>query len=153
MDFINSRTRTITEMALDGLYERQKALASNTANVLTPNYQRKDVEFEAQIQHAIKMADEREQERLQNSKMFVENPAEALKKFDPAREAFFSQNKIDENYKPTVVTDFVGQNHEGNNVSLENEMMQTAKTGTQYTILSTLLGRSFDGLEQVIKGQ
>ena len=72
MDFINSRTRTITEMALDGLYERQKALASNTANVLTPNYQRKDVEFEAQIQHAIKMADEREQERLQNSKMFVE---------------------------------------------------------------------------------
>lgn len=153
MDFINSRTRTITEMALDGLYERQKALASNTANVLTPNYQRKDVEFEAQIQNAIKMADEKEATKLRNTQEYVENPVEALKKFDPAREAFMSQQKLDEGYNPMVVTDFSGLNQEGNNISLENEMMQTAKTGTQYTILSTLIGKSFDGLQQVIKGQ
>ena len=61
--------------------------------------------------------------------------------------------QIDEGYVPMAVTDYTGLNHEGNNVSLENEMMQTAKTGTQYTILSTLLGKSFDGLQQVIKGQ
>lgn len=152
MDFINSRTRTITEMALNGLYERQKALASNTANVLTPNYQRKDVEFEAQLQNAIKLADEKEATKLRSTQEYLENPKEAIKKYDPAREAFMSQ-QIDEGYVPMAVTDYTGLNHEGNNVSLENEMMQTAKTGTQYTILSTLLGKSFDGLQQVIKGQ
>ena len=79
MDFINSRTRTITEMALNGLYERQKALASNTANVLTPNYQRKDVEFEAQLQNAIKLADEKEATKLRSTQEYLENPKEIKK--------------------------------------------------------------------------
>ena len=42
---------------------------------------------------------------------------------------------------------------DGNNVNLEAEMMDEAKTGTQYTILSNLMARSFRGLESVIKGQ
>ena len=35
----------------------------------------------------------------------------------------------------------------------EAEMMDEAKTGTQYTILATLMSRSYQGLQSVIKGQ
>lgn len=137
-------------MALDGLYERQKAIASNTANALTPNYRRKEVEFEAQLQKKIQEYDYQEEVKVDNSNLYRENPAEALKKFDIAQMMFRDEN---EQYAPTVREDTYGLDGNGNNVSLEREMMQTAKTGTQYTILTTLLGSSFDQLEQVIKGQ
>lgn len=150
MDFLDTRTRTITGMALDGLYERQKAIASNTANALTPNYRRKEVEFEAQLQKKIQEYDYQEEVKIDNSNLYRENPAEALKKFDIAQMMFRDEN---EQYAPTVREDTYGLDGNGNNVSLEREMMQTAKTGTQYTILTTLLGSSFDQLEQVIKGQ
>ena len=42
---------------------------------------------------------------------------------------------------------------DGNNVNLEAEMMDEAKTGTQYTILATLMSRSYQGLQSVIRGQ
>ncbi len=150
MDFLDTRTRTITGMALDGLYERQKAIASNTANALTPNYRRKEVEFEAQLQKKIDEYDYQERVKVENSNLYMENPAEALKRFDMAQMMFQEEN---EPFIPALKEDSSGLDGNGNNVSLEREMMQTAKTGTQYTILSTLLGNSFDGLESVIKGQ
>ncbi len=36
----------ITKLAMDGLMVRQKAITANIANVMTPDYQRKDVKFE-----------------------------------------------------------------------------------------------------------
>ena len=39
----------------------------------------------------------------------------------------------------------------GNNVNVEAEMMDMAKTGIQYNILSTLEGKMFQGLSDVIK--
>lgn len=150
MDFLDTRTRTITGLALDGLYERQKAIASNTANALTPNYHRKEVEFEAQLQKKIQEYDYREEVKVDNSNLYRENPAEALKRFDMAQMMFREES---EPFVPMLKEDTSGLDGNGNNVSLEREMMQTAKTGTQYTILSTLLGNSFDSLEQVIKGQ
>ena len=50
MDFTSSNKIEITKLALDGLYERQRAIAANTANVNTPNYQRKDVVFEEYVE-------------------------------------------------------------------------------------------------------
>ena len=53
MDFTSSNKIEITKLALDGLYERQRAIAANTANVNTPNYQRKDVVFEDKLNEII----------------------------------------------------------------------------------------------------
>ena len=92
----------------------------------------------------------REEVKVENSNLYRENPAEALKKFDMAQMMFREES---EPFIPAVREDLNGLDGNGNNVSLEREMMQTAKTGTQYTILSTLLSNSFNGLEQVIKGQ
>ena len=153
MDLINNRTREIAALALNGLYERSRAISANTVNATTPGYQRKDVAFEDQIQHMIEREDLKEQLKAQNSRKMVENPAEALKKQDPAQIAFL-RSSVNNNFEPEVLMDFSDPiSADGNNVNLEAEKMDEAKTGTQYTILATLMSRSFQSLQSVIKGQ
>ena len=55
MDFLTSRAMNVTKLALDGLMMRQQAIASNTANVMTPDYQRKDIVFEDQLQKMLEL--------------------------------------------------------------------------------------------------
>lgn len=153
MDLINSRTRDIAALALDGLYERSKAISANTVNATTPGYQRKDVAFEDQIQRMIEREDLKEKIKLENSQVFAKNPLEALKSQDPAQIAFL-RSDVNDNFAPEVLMDYCDPiSADGNNVNIEVEMMDEAKTGTQYTILATLVGRSFKGMESVIKGQ
>ncbi len=152
MNFIESRTRNIAELALDGLYERSKAIASNTANALTPGYQRKDVLFEGQLRNIIQDENLKEQVKLENTARVQKNPAELLKQSDPAQIAFLTRNSA-ESYKPEVLTDVSDSDSQDNNVIIEYEMTDAAKTGTQYAIVSNLLSKSFQGLERVIKGQ
>ena len=62
-----------------------------------------------------------------------------------------SQNSFD-GYKPEIIRDYSGVNPEtGNNVNIESEMMDMAKVGIQYNTLSTLQGKMFQGLLDVIK--
>ena len=59
-----------------------------------------------------------------------------------------------ENYKPQYVADiYNGSNIYGNNVELEREMMDLAKTGQQYLVMSTLERRQFANLRNAIQGQ
>lgn len=153
MDLINSRTRDIAALALDGLYERSKAISANTVNATTPGYQRKDIAFEDQIQKMIEREDLKDKIKIENSKKITENPLEALKKQDPAQIAFL-RSGVNNNFEPELLMDNSDPiSADGNNVNLEAEMMDEAKTGTQYTILATLMSRSFQGLQSVIKGQ
>lgn len=152
MDIVNNRTRDIAELALNGLYERSKAISANTVNATTPGYQRKDVAFEDQIAHIIDRENRKEQIKIENSKNYMENPVEALKKVDPAKIAFL-RSDLNNNFTPEVLIDNSDPiSNDGNNVNLEAEMMDEAKTGTQYTILSNLMSRSFQQLKEVIKG-
>ncbi|GBF22695.1 flagellar basal-body rod protein FlgB [Candidatus Gastranaerophilus sp. (ex Termes propinquus)] len=158
MDLINSRTRDIAAMALDGLYERQRAHSANIANAATPGFQRTDVVFEDQLQSIREGYDLKTEIKLQNSdpNLWKKNPKEALealKRQDPAQLAFLNSD-LGKDYKPVVADGFgPSVSTDGNNVVLEEEMLKAAKTGTQYTIVATLLGKSFKGLESVIKGQ
>jgi len=152
MDLINSRTRNIAHLALNGLHERSRAIASNTANALTPGYQRKDVLFEGQLRNIIQEENLKEQIKIENTARIQKNPAELLKQADPAQIAFLNRNAT-EGYRPEVLTDLSDSDFQDNNVILEYEMTDAAKTGTQYAIVSNLLAKSFQGLERVIKGQ
>ena len=60
MNLIDNRTRAIGEMALNGLEQRARAISANTVNVLTPNYQRKEVSFEESLQGIIQRENEKE---------------------------------------------------------------------------------------------
>ena len=53
MDLITSRTMEISHLGMNGLMDRQQAISSNIANVMTPDYQRKEVAFESQLSEII----------------------------------------------------------------------------------------------------
>ena len=52
-------THLMLERAIEGASARQDALAANLANVNTPGYQRRDVEFQSQLQAALAKDDPR----------------------------------------------------------------------------------------------
>ncbi len=152
MDLINNRTKEIGAMALDGLYERAKAISANTVNVLTPNYQRKEVSFEESLQNIIQKEDEKEQIKLQNSIQYDKNP-NILKGQSPAQIAFLN-SEVNEGYSIDVEEDMSDPlGLDNNNVNIEEEMMAEARTGMQYQTVANLLSKSYTQLEQVIKGQ
>ncbi len=153
MDLINNRTKEIAAMALDGLYERSKAISANTVNALTPNYQRKEVSFEGSLRDIIKREDEKENLKVQNSMNYDKNPNIVLKGQSPEQIALLSTD-IKDNYFIDVQQDLrEPTGTDGNNVVLEEEMMDEAKNGMQYQVVASLLSKSYSLLSSIIKGQ
>ena len=153
MNFIENRTRAIGAMALDGLYERQKAISANTVNVLTPDYQRKTVNFEDSLKNIINRENQKEEIKLQNTIDYQMNPKKVLQGQTPEQLAFLN-TEVDEGFMIDVeadTSDAIGL--DGNNVNLEEEMMNEAETVMKYQVVSSLLSKNYSMLGQVIKGQ
>ena len=153
MNFIENRTREIGAMALDGLYERQKAISANTVNVLTPGYQRRTVSFEDSLKNVINRENEKEQIKTQNSIDYQLNPKKVLQGQTPEQLAFLN-TEIDKDFSIDVdidSSDAIGL--DGNNVNLEEEMMDEAATGIKYQVMTNLLSKNYALLNQIIKGQ
>ena len=153
MNFISSRTKEIGAMALDGLYERSKAISANTVNVLTPGYQRKEVSFENSLRDIIERENEKEEIKVQNSIKYQQNPKNVLMGQTPEQIAFLN-TQVNEGYLVDVSVDMSDPlGTDGNNVNLEAEMMDEAKNGMQYQVVASLLSKSYSHLGMVIKGQ
>lgn len=160
MDLITSRTMEITKLGMDGLMDRQHAIASNIANVMTPGYQRKEVAFESQLAEIREREDLKDYIKGQNSieykpPMMDVFTGEVHKYRTPTlqEQAYLKSNVYDQ-FKPQLVTDiFSGTDAKGNNVELEREMMDLSKTGTKYLVLSNMERRQFTGLAEIIRGQ
>ncbi len=153
MDLINNRTKDIASMALDGLYERSKAISANTANALTPGYQRKEVSFEANLQNIIKRENEKEEIKLQNTQNYGKN-ADVLLKGQTLEQLAFMNSQRSEGYQINIENDLTQPyDEDGNNVNIEAEMMDEAKTGMKYQVVANLLSKSYSGLSAVIQGQ
>lgn len=158
MDLISNRTIDITKLALDGLMMRQKAITANTANVMTPNYQRKDVAFESQLREIVEKEDLKEYIKEQNSMEY--NPTS----LDMAtqgvvhapltpQQSKYLQSDLYGNYNPQITDDFEsGSDRTGNNVDLESEVMSMASTGMKYNVLATLEAKQFRLTSGAIKG-
>ena len=160
MDLISSRTIEITQLGMNGLLERQQAISSNIANVMTPDYQRKEVAFESQLAKIIEGEDLKDYIKGQNSLEYVPPNVDVFTgevhrfRTPTLQEKAYLQANLYEEFKPQYVTDvYSGSNSDGNNVELEREMMDLSKTGTKYLVLSNLQRRQFSELSQVIKGQ
>jgi len=153
MDVIDSRTKSIAAMALDGLYERSRAISSNTANALTPGYQRKEVSFEGSLKQIINREDEKENIKVQNSIMYDKNPKSVLMGQSPEQISFLNM-QTHEGFFIDVQSDSTEPDGlDGNNVNLEAEMMDEAKTGMQYQVIASLLSKSYAQMNSIIKGQ
>lgn len=149
----SSRAVEITRMAMNGLIARQQAITANTANVMTPDYQRKEVAFEDQLRDIIQKEDVKKEIKLANSAAVSYNATslDEIRRPSAQQLAMLNQNSFN-SYKPEVIGDMAEPNsNNGNNVNIEKEMMDMAKAGTQYSILASLEGKMLNGLSEVIK--
>ena len=160
MDLISSRTIDILKLGMDGLMQRQQAISSNIANVMTPDYQRKEVAFESQLAEIIEREDLKDYIKGQNSIKYVPPNVDVFTgeihtyRTPTMQEKAYLMSNSYEDFKPQYVTDhYSGSNSDGNNVELEREMMDLSKTGTRYLVLSNLARRQFSSLSSVIRGQ
>lgn len=160
MDLITSRTSEIVRLGMNGLMDRQQAISSNIANVMTPNYQRKEVAFENQLAEIINKEELKDYIKGQNSIEYIPPNVDAFTgevhtyRTPSRQEQAYLKSNSSEEFKPQYVTDvYSGANTEGNNVELEREMMDLSKTGTKYLVLSNFERRYFSGLRNVIQGQ
>lgn len=150
----------ITKLGMDGLMDRQQAVASNIANVMTPGFRRKEVAFESQLAEIIEKEDLKDYIKGQNSIEYKPPMTDVFTgeihqyRTPTLQEKAYLKTNSFEQFKPQVVSDiYSGTNSEGNNVELEREMMDLSKTGTKYMVLSNLERRQFSGLSDVIRGQ
>ena len=167
MGLFNIRAIEVSNLAMNGLLERQNAIASNTANAMTPDYQRKRVAFEDQLRNIIDRDNIRRDLRMQNSVAYAndktyhvgstqENPMtkNIAQRLPHEQMMYIRQVDVDTKfYDPEVIKDTRWIDYgNGNNVNVEEEMMDMAKTGQQYNVLATLQGRFMNGLLDVVRG-
>ena len=160
MDLISNRTIEITKLGMDGLMNRQHAIASNIANVMTPDFQRKEVAFESQLSEIMQKEDLKDYIKGQNSIEYKPPMVDVFTgdihtyRTPTLQEKAYLQSSTMSEFRPQVVTDiYSGTNSTGNNVELEREMMDLSKTGTRYTVLSNLERRQFSSISEAIRGQ
>ena len=166
MDLFNVRAIEVSKLAMDGLVKRQTAIASNTANAMTPEYQRKQVAFEDQLREIIAKDDVRRDLRQINSQAYKNetyktgyapsrNPVQNIAQRLPQEQFMYIQQTQSDlnNYAPEVIRDtsYIDYGN-GNNVNVEEEMMDMAKAGAQYNVLATLEGRFMSNLLDVVRG-
>lgn len=158
VDLITNRAIDVTKLAMDGLMMRQKAVVANTANVMTPDYQRKEVNFESQLKEIIEKDNLKTSIKEQNGIQY--NPTsldmvmgQSVSTGLTPQQARYLQSDIYGDYNPQITDDTdSGSDSTGNNVNMESEMMDMANTGLRYNVLANLEGRQFKNISDAIKG-
>jgi flagellar basal-body rod protein FlgB len=114
----DSITTSLLQKALDGTWQRQKAIAANIANHETPGYKASTVSFEKALQHEV--------QQLNRTGFTKKNVAQGMAAID--------------NSKIQISLDHTGiERADGNNVNLETENINMAKAQIQYQYLTRSL--------------
>lgn len=116
---------------MDMQLQRQNVVMSNVANVKTPGYKPRVLEFEKELQAALNLDAQGKLSRTHE------------KHIPGAFDANTFGASWDKEIKPRVV-------HGEDRVNLDKEMAAMAKTSLQYSAMSTVIKSSFDGLRQII---
>lgn len=146
MDLITSLTSQVVHKALDGLALRHKTIASNLANVDTPGFRRRDVQFEGLLKNALR-------ESGQTPGGVADSETMALRVSRPEHISNVRRFDSVEGIQPEVteMQDFEYRT-DGNSVDVETEMAQLARNTQRYIALSSLESRSFKSLRGIISG-
>ncbi len=149
MDLISSLTSNVVHKSLDGLAQRQKAISSNLANVETPNYRRRDVQFEDALGSAIKKARGKSSSQANNDVDLSMKSSANANHF-----RIGSDYSTLQNLNPmTSESEGVKFTNDGNAVDMEAEMVQMAKNTMKYQALSNLESRRMRSIKSVIQSQ
>lgn len=123
--------------SMDAYTKRAEALADNIANVNTPNYKRKDIQFESFLQKALYEDGSSVIGRRTDEKHFkigVENKLDSI-------EPYFTEDK---NTK---------MKYDGNNVDIEVEKVEQTKNNIRYQFATNRISQNFTALRSVIKSR
>lgn len=131
MKSLYTPTLNLVGKVMDLHLKRQNVVMSNIANVRTPNYKRRVLEFEGELQSALDL-DAR-------GRLSRTNQGHKPSAFDP--HTFDAE--WDKKFVPR-------QAHGEDRVDLDKEMALMAKTSLQYNALSTVIRGNFEGIRNII---
>lgn len=116
---------------LDMQLQRQNVVSSNMANVKTPGYKARKLNFEDELQAALGLDARGKMSRTDRKHMPVV--------FDP--QGFGPE--WEKSFKPRII-------HGEDRVDLDKEMAVMAKTNLHYSALTSVIRSRFEGLKQII---
>lgn len=125
----DSITTAALQRALDGVWQRQKAIANNIANYETPGFKAAKVSFEASLEKELKKS-KGLSTRLQETGRQLEAIKNSSIQFE--------------------VDSATSERLDGNNVNLETENIDMAKTQLQYQYLTRGMSDMFSRLRYAI---
>ena len=117
---------------LDMASVRHKLISSNIANVSTPGYESKDIDFEGELKKAV--------DNRRHIQGAVTDPAHIP----------LGRNRDEE---PEVIVNHSKDGNGINNVDADKEMAGLATNQIYYSIGATLLQKKFEGLRTAIKSK
>ena len=116
---------------LDMQLQRQNVIAGNLANVETPNYKPRELNFEEELQAALGL-DAR-------GRLSLTEPGHIPSTFDPEHFGPEWEKRL----RPHLV---YGEDH----VDIDKEMAKHAKNQLQYSALTQVMAKTFEGINSVI---
>ena len=124
-DYIN-----ILGKAADGAWARNEAISNNIANIDTPGYKRQDVDFQTQLQHALKES-----------------------KYPSLDSKVADANKHLSRLDARAYTDIPNWSYrmDKNNVDVDNENVELASNQLVYNGITNSIDNEFKNLKLVIK--
>lgn len=123
----------VARQALDGLSQRQDAIAANVANVDTPGYRRREVTFEDTLAQQANMS------------------STGMRTTDPRHIASRGSTSPSDG-SAVRERDVVSSRNDANDVSIDEEMLLLAETQLRYQALTQGVGRRLTTLRTVIRG-
>jgi len=123
----------IQEKALDAAWLRNEVISHNLANVDTPEYKRKDVEFEKYLRYALSAGHDDAIFRMRHNFRFTSPPTLDSVRAGVIREYETTSMRID-----------------GNNVDIDNEMALLAKNTIKYNVVTQNINGKFNKIKHAI---
>jgi len=120
MDFLNTPTLNLMQKSLDVMWTRMTASAQNIANIDTPHYKAKKVEFES----------------ILRQKLNSLNKSYAIAMRSPDKDVNQKIQDILSSAQPRIYVDNSTETRaDGNNVDIDYENLELARTQLQYSYM------------------
>lgn len=134
-NLISDSTFDVARLALDGLARRQELIGTNLANVDTPGFHAQTNNFEATLQRAIDT-------NTQPIRLAQTNGAHLARPVDRRAE-----------FNALFEREGGSERADGNNVSIDVELMQQAETGIKYQALTQTVSKKLLLLRAIATGR
>lgn len=138
--------------AMDRTSQRASLLAGNLANVNTPGYKRRDVDFGIELEgQGIHLGDNLSQMNGNDSGFESRMGRLSQVSLDTGRPDLNQLSDSGDSGDGPVKTDEGSVRFDGSSVDMETEVMSLTETQMRYEMLSEMTSRYFSGLKSVIR--